>query len=117
PIGGAGVSVGLLCVLTAALLVACASGASSPAVKPSAPAEPAAAVPTTQGPPASSSVAPRTVRVALQGSLSDAGTFVGMEAGYYREVRIEIEPVIVRALPDMLPTLLAGQVEAAGLGI
>jgi NitT/TauT family transport system substrate-binding protein len=53
----------------------------------------------------------------LQGSLSDAGTFVGMEAGYYREVGLEIEPVIVRALPDMLPMLFAGQVEAAGVGI
>jgi NitT/TauT family transport system substrate-binding protein len=55
--------------------------------------------------------------VALQGSLSDAGVYVGMEAGYYREVGLEIEPITVRVLTDMLPMLFAGQVEAAGVGI
>src|SRR5262249_37090639 len=117
PAGLAGRAVGLLSVVAAVLLTACASGASSPPAKPSAPAQPAAEAPAPQAPPTSTSAAPRTVRVALQGSLSDAGTFVGMEAGYYSEVGLEIEPVIVRALPDMLPMLFAGQVEAAGVGI
>jgi NitT/TauT family transport system substrate-binding protein len=40
-----------------------------------------------------------------------------MEAGYYRELGLEIEPVMVRALPDMLPMMISGQVEAAGVGI
>jgi NitT/TauT family transport system substrate-binding protein len=57
------------------------------------------------------------VRVALQGALSDAGVFVGLEAGYYREAGLEIEVVPIRALPDMLPLLFTGQVEAAGVGI
>ncbi|HZU08047.1 MAG TPA: ABC transporter substrate-binding protein, partial [Chloroflexota bacterium] len=61
--------------------------------------------------------APVTVRVALQGALSDAGVFVGLEAGYYREAGLEIEVVPIRALPDMLPLLFTGQVEAAGVGI
>jgi NitT/TauT family transport system substrate-binding protein len=61
--------------------------------------------------------APVTVRVALQGAASDAGVFVGLEAGYYRELGLAVEPVIVRAIPDMLPMLISGQVEAAGVGI
>jgi NitT/TauT family transport system substrate-binding protein len=37
--------------------------------------------------------------------------------GYYRELGLEVEPVPVRAIADMVPMLLTGQVEAAGVGI
>ncbi|HZR97670.1 MAG TPA: ABC transporter substrate-binding protein [Chloroflexota bacterium] len=89
----------------------------APPAAPSAPAAAAPATAPTSGPSASAGAAPVTVQVALQGAASDAGVFVGMEAGYYREVGIEVEPVIVRQLPDMLPMLFSGQVQAAGVGI
>jgi NitT/TauT family transport system substrate-binding protein len=40
-----------------------------------------------------------------------------MESGYYREVGLEVEPITVRVLTDMLPMLFSGQVDAAGVGI
>jgi len=76
-----------------------------------------ATVPTAAAAPSQPAGPTRTVRVALQGVTSDAGVLVGLELGYYREQGIEIEALYVRALPDMLPMLIAGQVEAAGVGI
>jgi NitT/TauT family transport system substrate-binding protein len=49
--------------------------------------------------------------------MSDAGVFVGVEQGYFRELGLEVEPVPVRAIADMVPMLLTGQVEAAGVGL
>jgi NitT/TauT family transport system substrate-binding protein len=111
-----------LAALCALLLAACTSAgqpaAPQPAPAPRATAPVGTAAPTapTSG-PAASGAAPTKVQVALQGGASDAGVFVGMEAGYYREVGIEVEPVLVRQLPDMLPMLISNQVQAAGLGI
>jgi NitT/TauT family transport system substrate-binding protein len=92
-------------------------------VKPGSPAPAATAAPggANAGPAAGANTAPAgaptKVQVALQGGTSDAGVFVGMEAGYYRELGIDVEPVIVRQLPDMLPMLIVGQVQVAGIGI
>jgi NitT/TauT family transport system substrate-binding protein len=109
---------------SALALAACTSASPPAASKPAAPpAAPAAGAPTSApqaAAPASApaaSAAPVKVQVALQGVASDAGVFVGMEAGYYREAGIEVEPVIVRQLPDMLPMLISNQVQAAGVGI
>jgi NitT/TauT family transport system substrate-binding protein len=111
-------------VALAVVLVAC--GPAAPAAKPAAPATvpaaasgaaPAAVATTGTGAAPAASGAPVPVRVALQGSASDAGVYVGIEAGYYRELGLEVEPVLVRAIPDMLPMLISGQVEAAGVGI
>jgi NitT/TauT family transport system substrate-binding protein len=106
------------------LLAAACAPASPPAKAPAPPATPegraAPAAAQAAPSPAARPTAPPslgTLRVALQGSLSDAGVFVGLESGYYRELGLEIEPVSIRALPDMLPMLFSGQVEAAGVGI
>lgn len=104
-------------------IAACGPGAPPPAGAPAATAPPGPAA--TRGVPEASPTpaaarpagAAVTVRVALQGAASDAGVFVGLEAGYYRELGLAVEPVIVRAIPDMLPMLISGQVEAAGVGI
>ncbi len=110
-------------LLLAALLAACAPGppaagsTTTPATPAVSPASSVAAAPTRAAARPTDAPSLGTVRVALQGALSDAGVFVGLETGYYREVGLEIEPVAVRTLPDMLPMLFAGQVEAAGVGI
>jgi ABC-type nitrate/sulfonate/bicarbonate transport system substrate-binding protein len=57
---------------------------------------------------------PATVRVGVVGSTSDAGIYIGMEKGYFREQGIEIELSEFQAAQQMVPLLGTGQLDVGG---
>src|SRR5947209_4594274 len=57
---------------------------------------------------------PVTVRVGVVGSTSDAGIYIGMEKGYFREQGIEIELSNFQAAQQMIPLLGTGQLDIGG---
>ena len=57
---------------------------------------------------------PVTVRVGVVGSTSDAGIYVGIEKGYYREQGIQIELSQFQAAQQMVPLLGTGQLDVGG---
>src|SRR5581483_12020226 len=105
----------------AAALAACAPSASPTAAPATAavPAKPAAA---TQ--PAAVAAAPAqdaplnppvSISVALLRALSDAGVFVALEKGYFQEEGLTVDVITFGLPPDIIPAVMTGQVQAAGL--
>jgi NitT/TauT family transport system substrate-binding protein len=99
----------------AVLLAACSSAAPAakpaPAVAPTtaaAPAAPAAAQ------PAAVAAAPVTIRLGSVGSVTDAGFFIGLERGYFREQGLEIDLTPFDSAARMVVPLGAGQLEVGG---
>ena len=64
---------------------------------------------------------PLEPRVALKvgalGALSDAGIFIAIERGYFRDEGLDIELVGFKAAPQMLPALASGEVPVSGAAV
>ncbi|HZR99028.1 MAG TPA: ABC transporter substrate-binding protein [Chloroflexota bacterium] len=105
-----------------ALCLACAAPGRGPAAPGGSPATAGAgqaAAPTAPAnPPAVASAPPQrtTVRVGtVPGAISNAGRFVAIERGYFREEGIDFDDVAFDTSAKMLPALAAGQIEL-GIG-
>jgi len=57
---------------------------------------------------------PVTVRVGMLGQTSDAGIFLALEKGYFREQGLEIETSIFQTAQQMVAPLGAGQLDVGG---
>src|SRR5581483_108845 len=64
--------------------------------------------------PADAVQAPVRVRLGVLGTVTDAGFFIGMDLGYYREQGLEIETVLFDSGARMVAPLAAGQLDAGG---
>lgn len=87
----------------------------APTAKPtSAPPTPVVMAPTP--PPAAPTAAPKAVKVkiATQGFTSDAGIFLAMDKGYFKEQGIDAEWVLIVRGTDTFPLLATGEMQVAG---
>jgi NitT/TauT family transport system substrate-binding protein len=114
--------------LALALLAAAACAPAAPASKPApaAPAAPAATSgatgPSAAAPPAAPAApaaptappAPMNVRLGSVGSVTDAGFFIALDRGYFREQGLEVELIPFDSAARMVAPLSAGQIEAGG---
>ncbi len=66
------------------------------------------------GPPAAAAQAPQRVRLGVVGSASDAGFFIGIEHGYYREQGLDLEITQFDSAARMVAPLGAGQLDVGG---
>ncbi|MDO8690357.1 MAG: ABC transporter substrate-binding protein [Dehalococcoidia bacterium] len=116
-----------LVLLLALAVSACAPAAAPTATPTKAPAaaSPAAAAPTTAAAaptaaaaaptkPAATAAAPATVRFASPGPLSDAGVFIAIENGYFKEVNIDVKIETVQSAAVAIAPLAAGDLDVAG---
>jgi NitT/TauT family transport system substrate-binding protein len=55
-----------------------------------------------------------TVRFASPQSISDAGVFIGRARGYYRELGIDVETVLVQSAPDTIAPMATGEIQVGG---
>ncbi|HLH23206.1 MAG TPA: ABC transporter substrate-binding protein [Chloroflexota bacterium] len=114
----------------ALVMAACAGGASAPAAQPvaPAPAPPSGAA----APPASNAAAPTaatgtapaaqpgplsppaTVRIGVLPNISDSGTYIAMERGYFEEEGIHLELVPFDSAGPQVAPLGAGQLDVGG---
>jgi NitT/TauT family transport system substrate-binding protein len=122
-------------IACAVLLAACAGGSSSAPAKPAAPAAAApsgaaapASAPTAASaapPPAAAQVAPAaskpaplsppvTVRIGVLPNISDSGTYIALERGYFQEEGINLELVPFTSAGPQVAPLGAGQLEVGG---
>lgn len=120
--------IGLGAAAASALLVACGGGGMSPTATPSPAAgstQPAAGSPTaaaqpTPTPPAAAATPTvqretRTLRITTIGAVSDAGIYIAMAEGFFRDVGIEIElDTAARTAGETIPLLSTGQLDIAG---
>jgi NitT/TauT family transport system substrate-binding protein len=97
-----------------ALLVVGLVGCAAPQQEPPRP-PPAKAV---EAPAATSvptpSPQPQTIRLGLLGSVTDAGFFIGLERGYFREQGLELEVTPFDSAARMVAPLSAGQLDVGG---
>ncbi len=93
---------------TAAAAAATTAPAPTAAAKPSpaAQASPAAATP----PPAK----PGTVRFGSPGSTSDAGLYIAMEKGYFKDAGLDVQLLPFQSGPMMVAPLASGDLEVGG---
>jgi NitT/TauT family transport system substrate-binding protein len=108
---------------TIILLAAAACAPAAPAAKPAppAPAPTAAAAPAAK-PPAGAAApaqptappAPVTIRLGSVGSVTDAGFFIGIDRGYYREQGLDLDVTPFDSAARMVVPLSAGQLEIGG---
>ena len=114
---------GILALAAAALVAAACAPAAAPTPAPTK--APAAAAATPTAAPAKAAPAPATptaapapakVRFASPGFLSDAGVFIAMDKGYFKEQAIDMEWVTIKTASDAPPLLARGDIEVAGGG-
>jgi NitT/TauT family transport system substrate-binding protein len=113
-------------LLTTSLLAACAPAApasptappeTSPLAQPAAaPSPPAASLSPAAKPEAAppAPVTPQTVRLGLLSSASDAGLFIAIEKGYFRDQGVEIQPTPFDSAAQMVAPLGTGQLDVGG---
>lgn len=129
-------SVPLLLTALAMALSACAPGASPAAAPTSGPkpttaaeASPAAAKPAAQAAPSPAAspaasplpaaqpaapLTPETVRLGLLSSASDAGLFIAIDKGYFRDQGVDIQSTPFDSAAQMVAPLGAGQLDVGG---
>jgi len=59
---------------------------------------------------------PVKVHVGSMGVATEAATFIGIERGYFRDEGLDVELVLFRSAPEMMPPLATGQIEFGGTG-
>lgn len=121
-----GVASGFLVLLSLVLLLgACAPAAvptPTPTKPPAAPAEtptqaaPKPAAAATASPAAQPSPTPRptTVRFGSPGAVSDAGVYIAIEKGYFKDLGLDVQVLAFQSGPAMIAPLSAGDLEVAG---
>lgn len=111
---------GILMVLGCAPSATPAGSAARPSqgVPPAGPASPAPAA-STAGPAATPTLAPTAAsfKLGLLYVFLDAGVFLGIERGYFREQGIDLELTKFNSATDFMPALAAGQLDGGGGGI
>ncbi len=116
-----------LSLLLALVVSACAPAAAptttptkAPAATAPTAAAPAAASPTAAAAPkptaaaAAPTYAPATVKFASPGPLSDAGVFIGIENGYFKEYNVDVKIETVQSAAVAIAPLAAGDLDVAG---
>ena len=78
--------------------------------KAAEPTKPAAAAPTT-APAATATPKPATLKFGSIQSISDAGVYVAIDKGYFKEQGITIEVNNFRTVPELIPGLGTGQLD------
>lgn len=108
----------LLLVSLVLLVAACAPAAAPTPTPTKAPAAPATAA--TPAPPKPTAAAPTptprpvTVRFGSPGAISDAGIYVGIERGYFKELGVDAQVLPFQSGPLTIAPLAAGDLEVAG---
>ncbi len=114
---------GAMLFLLALIVAACAPAAaptSTPTKAPAVAATPTQAAPkpspAAQATPAQPTPTPKpaTVRFASPGALSDAGVFIGIEKGYFKELGVDVKVESVQSAAAAIAPLAAGDLEVAG---
>jgi NitT/TauT family transport system substrate-binding protein len=103
---------GALALLVVGLL-ACAPAA-TPAAPAQAPSPVAAATAMAEPPTAAPPPAVQTVRLGALGSTSDAGFYIALDRGYFREQGLDVELVPFDSAARMVAPLSAGQLDVGG---
>jgi NitT/TauT family transport system substrate-binding protein len=115
--------------LLSLVVLACQAPAAAP--KPAAPTAgsappaasttaPAAAPAPTSGPSATAPAPlspPLVVRTGAIGSSSDAGIYIALERGYFREQGLDVSLEAIRSATDVLSALATGNLDVAGGGL
>jgi NitT/TauT family transport system substrate-binding protein len=96
------------------LFAACQTGAAAPS-KPAA-AAPQAVTTQTGGSSAATppTAQPTPVKVATAGALTDAGLFIAMDRGYFREQALEVEFTALPSASQTIPLVSTNQIQVAG---
>jgi NitT/TauT family transport system substrate-binding protein len=101
--------------------VACSAGAPTPKPAPAAaPTTAAAPAPRSEAPAAAAPAqptavpAPVAVRLGSLGSVTDAGFFIGLDRGYFREQGLDVDLIPFDSAARMVAPLGAGQLEVGG---
>src|SRR3954468_7823632 len=120
----AGAGAALVLVFLGALGCAPSSSPAGSAAPAGPTAPPAAATaPAPSGAPAGAGAAPTLAPTAASFKLGllyvflDAGVFLGVERGYFREQGIDLELTKFNSATDFMPALAAGQLDGGGGGI
>lgn len=95
-------------VLVLSLAVGLAIGGVTPATAPPVPALAATAAPA--GPEAQ--LIP--IRFGSPQSISDAGIIIGRDRGYYREVGLDVDTVLLQSGPDIIAPMATGELQMGG---
>lgn len=103
----------------ALLLVASGCGPGAPRAEPAARGEPtaSASIPSASAPsavPAAPGPEPATVHVGVLSILAEAGLYVALERGYFREEGLAAEFITFDTGAKAIPALATGQVEVSG---
>lgn len=110
---------GFLVLLSLVLLVGACAPAAAPTPTPTKAPAAVAATPTPAPPkptaaPLTPTPKPATVRFGSPGAISDAGIYVGIERGYFKELGVDVQVLPFQSGPLTIVPLAAGDLEVAG---
>ena len=110
---------GFLFPMFLALLMAACAPAAAPTPTPTKAPAAVAATPTPAPPkptaaPPTPTPKPATVRFGSPGAISDAGIYIGIEKGYFKEQGVDVQVLPFQSGPLMIAPLAAGELEVAG---
>jgi NitT/TauT family transport system substrate-binding protein len=60
---------------------------------------------------------PISVKTGVVGALSDAGIYIALDMGFFKEEGLDVDLVEFRVGPQIIPSLATGQVQASGLSV
>ncbi len=83
-------------------------------VAPQSSPKPAATVQATPAAQTSPAAKPTTVRFGSPGSVSDAGVFIAMDRGYFKDVGLDVQLLSFQSGPMMVAPLSSGDLEVGG---
>ena len=116
---GREVARGFLVPMSLVLLMAACAPAAAPTPTPTKAPAAVAATPTPAPPkptaaPPTPTPKPATVRFGSPGAISDAGIYIGIEKGYFKEQGVDVQVLPFQSGPLMIAPLAAGELEVAG---
>ena len=116
---GREVARGFLVPMSLVLLMAACAPAAGPTPTPTKAPAAVAATPTPAPPkptaaPPTPTPKPATVRFGSPGAISDAGIYIGIEKGYFKEQGVDVQVLPFQSGPLMIAPLAAGELEVAG---
>ncbi|HLE81840.1 MAG TPA: ABC transporter substrate-binding protein, partial [Dehalococcoidia bacterium] len=116
---GREVARGFLVPMSLVLLMAACAPAAAPTPTPTKAPAAVASTPTPAPPkptaaPPTPTPKPATVRFGSPGAISDAGIYIGIEKGYFKEQGVDVQVLPFQSGPLMIAPLAAGELEVAG---
>jgi len=104
----------LLAALTAPLLLlaaACSTATTAPPAPAAAPSQPTAVA---ANPPPPAQPPPETVKIGVNGNISEAAVYVAMDEGYFQREGITLETEQFNSATQMVAALASGQLDVGG---